>query len=185
MYKDEVRSLKQKFEQVISKLKEEFGNIRTGQASTGLVENIAVTYYGSQAPLKQMATITINGPSQIVIIPWDKNSLGDIELAIRNSDSGLAPINDGHAVRVALPPMTEERRDQLIKSIHSKGEEARVALRTLRGEVWEKAKKQEKAGELTEDDRYGAEKELNEIIADYNKRIEELSANKEKDLRAI
>lgn len=185
MYQNEIRSLKQKFEQIIVKLSEDFAGIRTGRASTGLVENIMVSYYGSTAPLKQMATISTPDAAQIVIQPWDKNSLGDIELAIRNSDINLSPSSDGNVVRIVLPPMTEDRREELIKNIHRKGEEARVALRSVRGETWDKVKRMEKDKELTEDDRYSAEKELNKIIEENNEKIESAIVEKEKEIRTV
>ena len=185
MYQQEIKSLRQKFEQITGRLSEDLATIRTGRASTSLVENIAVSYYGSTAPLKQMATLSTPDSSQIVIMPWDKSSLGDIELAIRNSDLNLSPINDGNAVRIVLPPMTQERRDELIRNIHRKGEEARVALRSVRQETWDKVKRMEKDKKITEDDRYAGEKELNELIDDYNQKIEEAIVNKEKELRAV
>lgn len=185
MYDKEIRDLKSKFEQIIEKLKEDFAGIRTGRASSGLVENIQVTYYGSTQPLKQMATLTVPDPAHIVVQPWDKNALGDIELAIRNSQSGLSPVNDGSVVRITLPSMTEEHRDELIRGISRKGEEARIALRSVRGESWDRIKKMEKSGEVTEDDRYAAEKELNDLINSYNQKISDTVADKEKDLRNI
>ncbi|MDH4358674.1 MAG: ribosome recycling factor [Candidatus Berkelbacteria bacterium] len=185
MYQQEIKTLKQKFDQIAGRLSEDLATVRTGRASTSLVENITVSYYGSTAPLKQMATLSTPDPSQIVIQPWDKNSLGDIELAIRNSDLNLSPVNDGNAVRVVLPPMTQERRDELIRNIHRKGEEARVALRSVRQDSWEKVKKMEKDKKITEDDRYAAEKELNELIDSYNQKVEEAIVNKEKELRSI
>ena len=185
MYQNELKNLKSKFEQIVEKLKEDFAGIRTGRASSGLVENISVSYYGSTAPLRQMATISTPDAAQIIIQPWDKNSLGDIELAIRNSDINLSPTNDGNVVRVSLPPMTEDRREELVHSIHRKGKEARVALRTVRGEVWEKIKRMEKDSELTEDDRYAAEKELNKIIEEFNNKIESVIVEKEKEIRTI
>lgn len=185
MYQQAIRDLKLKFEQIVLKLKENFAGIRTGRASTGLVENIMVSYYGATTPLKQMATLSTPDAAQIIIQPWDKNALGDIELAIRNSDLNLSPSNDGNIVRVSLPPMTEERREELVRNIHRKGEEGRIALRTVRGETWEKIKKLEKDSQITEDDRYAAEKELNDIIDEYNKKIETEVIGKEKELRAI
>lgn len=185
MYNSEIKNLKEKFNQVIDRLKEDFANIRTGRASTGLVENIMVTYYGQTTPLKQMATLTTPDATLIQIQPWDKNALGDIELAIRNSDIGLSPTNDGSNIRLALPPMTQERRDELVRAINKKGEEGRIALRNVRQETWEKIKKMEKNSELTEDDRYDAEKELNDLIDEYNKKIEEIIAEKEKQLRSV
>ena len=185
MYDKEIRELKGKFEQIIDKLQEDFAGIRTGRASSGLVENIQVSYYGSTTPLKQMATLTVPDPAHIVVQPWDKNALGDIELAIRNSQSGLSPVNDGNVIRINLPSMTEEHREELIKGISRKGEEARIALRSVRGETWDRIRKMEKGGEVTEDDRYAAEKELNDLINNYNQKISTVVTDKEKDLRSI
>jgi len=185
VYPEVIKKLKQDFEQIVERLAEDFANIRTGRASTGLVENIKVSYYGSVAPLKQMATLSTPDAAQIVIQPWDKNSLGDIELAIRNSQLNLSPVNDGNVVRIMLPPMTEERREELVRNISRKGEEGRIALRTVRQEAWEKIKKMEKNDEITEDDRYAAEKELNEVIDEFNKKIEETVKGKEAELRTV
>ncbi len=185
MYSDKIKELKTKFDQVILRLGEDFANIRTGRASAALVENIVVSYYGSSTPLKQMASIATPDASQIIIQPWDKNALGDIELAIKNSDLSLSPVNDGNVVRIVLPPMTQERREEIIKTLEKKGEEARVALRNVRGEIWEEIKRREKESKITEDDRYSAEKEINDIIDKYNKKVQELVDNKEREIRSI
>jgi ribosome recycling factor len=185
MYQTEMKILRQKFEQVIDKLKEDFKGIRTGRASSGLVENIIVSYYGQNTPLKQMANITTPDAALIQIQPWDKNSLGDIELAIRNSDLNLSPTNDGNVVRISLPPMTQERREELVRNISKKGEEARIALRNVRGETWEQIQKMQKSGSITEDDKYSAEEELNKTINDYNKIIETVLKEKETEIKSI
>lgn len=185
MYQTEMKIMKQKFEQVIAKLQDDFRGIRTGRASSGLVENIMVTYYGQSTPLKQMANITTPDASLISIQPWDKNSLGDIELAIRNSDLNLSPTNDGNVVRISLPPMTEERRVELIRSISKKAEEARIALRNVRQDAWDEIQKMQKSGTITEDDKYSAENEINKIISDFNKKVEETLNDKEKEIKSI
>lgn len=185
MYQARIKELKLKFDQVINKLDEDFQNIRTGRASASLVDNIMVTYYGTTAPLKQMASISIPDSSHIVIQPWDKNALGDIELAIRNSDLSLSPVNDGNVVRITLPPMTQERREEIVKTLEKKGEEARIALRNIRGEVWDDIKRMEKESKITEDDRYSAEEEINSIINDYNKRVQDVIDRKKKEVRAV
>ncbi|MFH1855013.1 MAG: ribosome recycling factor [bacterium] len=177
--------MKQKFEQVRNKLEEDFKSIRTGRASSGIVENIIVSYYGQNTPLKQMANIQTPDAAQIVIQPWDKNSLGDIELAIRNSDLNLSPVNDGQLIRISLPPMTEERRGELVRNISKKAEEARIALRNVRGEAWEEIQKLQKSGKITEDDKYSAEDEINKIIGEFNKQIEEIFLDKEKEIKSI
>ena len=185
MYEKEIGGLKKHFDDVIARLNEDFANVRTGRASASLIENIPVTYYGTTTPLKQMATLSVPDATQILVQPWDKESLGDIELAIKNSQVNLSSVNDGRTIRVQLPPMTQERREELIRLIHRKGEEGRIALRGSRQEIWDKIKRMEKDGSITEDDRYGAEKELNKLIEDYNKKIEDLVSNKERELRVV
>lgn len=185
MYKNLVKDLKNKADEVMGKLKEEFQNIHTGRASSALVENIEASYYGQKQVLKQMASITIPEANQILISPWDVNSLGDIENAIRNSELGFNPINNGKNIRISLPPLTQERREEFATLIIKLSEEAKVAIRNLREEVWKEVKKMEKSSELTEDDRYRAEDELNNIIKKYNDQIEEMSDKKKKDLKTV
>ncbi|OQA53007.1 MAG: Ribosome-recycling factor [candidate division WS2 bacterium ADurb.Bin280] len=185
MYQKMLDELKKKFEHIIERLSEDIATVRTGRSSSSLVDNISVTYYGSTMPLKQMAQVTTPDPSSIVIQPWDKGALNDIELAIRNSDLGLSPTNDGSFIRISLPPLTEERRNELIRNVSKKGEEGRIALRNIRGEVWDQIKKMEKKSEITQDDRYKAEEELNKIIDEYNRKIEAMIESKEKELKTI
>lgn len=176
------KTLNDRFAKIESILKEEFISLRTGRANASLVENIQVTYYGSQSPLKQMAQITTPDSSQISIQPWDKSSLADIELAIRNSGLNLNPVNDGSAIRVMLPPMTEDRRKELIKLVHAKAEEAKIAARNVRGEIWESVQNKEKAGELTQDDRDSSREELDKQIATFNDKLVSLSKEKEEEI---
>ncbi len=185
MYQKLIRELKPKIDEVLEKLADEFRQVRTGKANTSLVEGIKVEYYGTQTPLKQTAQISTPDASHIVITPWDKNALGDIELAIRNSDLGLSPVNDGKTVRINLPPMTEERRAELVKYIKSLSEEAKVIVRNLRGEGWNQVKDLEKQSKITEDDRYDAEKELNKIVDEANRKIEELFDKKKEEIMSI
>jgi ribosome recycling factor len=172
-------------QETVDKLSENFRQLRTGQASSALVENILVSYYGTKVPLKQMANISIPDPNSITIQPWDNNSLGDIEQALRNSEIGLNPINDGRLIRLNLPPMTAERREELVRILHQTAEECRIALRNLREEAWKQIKKLEEAKQITEDDRYLAEKELNKLIEEFNLKINELIEAKEKELRMV
>ncbi len=177
--------LRPKMDEVIQKLKEDLQTVRTGKASVALVDNIFVSYYGAQTPLKQMAQVNTPDANLIVIQPWDINSLGDIEIALRNADLGFGVTNDGRVVRISLPPMTEERRMEFIKLIHQKAEAVRITLRNLREEAWREVQRLEKAGSLTEDDRYQGEKDLNKLIEDFNKKIQELIEAKEKELKTI
>ena len=185
MFQKIINQLKPKMQEVIDKLGDTFRGIRTGRASSALVENIAVSYYGSKVPLKQMANITTPDASLIVIQPYDVNSLGDIELAIQNSDIGINPSSDGRAIRLSLPPMTAERREELVKMIHKTAEESRIVLRNLREEAWREVKQLESQKQITEDDRYQAEKELNKLIEDFNRKINDLIETKEKEIRTI
>lgn len=185
MYQSIINSIKPKMQEVISQLMEKFSTVRAGKANISLVENIQVSYYNTQTPLKQMASISTPSANMVVIQPWDKNSLGDIELAIRNSNLGFSPVNDGRTVRIVFPQLTEEKRQELAKYSKSLSEEAKVALRGLRGEVWQEIKNSEKAGKITEDDRYRAEEELNKTIEDFNTKIAELLERKEKEIMTI
>jgi len=180
-----LNKLRPKMEEVIGLLQDDLRSIRTGKASSSLVENIQVSYYGSQMPLKQTANITTPDATLIVVQPWDANALGDIEVAIRNANLGLGITNDGRVVRLVLPPMTEERRLDFIKIAHQKAESARIVLRNLRKESWEEVQKLEKAGSLTEDDRYRGEEELNKIIESFNKKIQDAVELKEKELKSF
>lgn len=185
MFQTIINRIRPKMEEILKKLEDEFRNIRTGRANTNLIENLKVSYYGTETPLKQMASLTTPTSSSILITPWDQSSLGDIEQAIGNSDLGLNPINDGRNIRINLPPLTEERRSELVKMIGKMAEETKVGLRIARQEAWEEVKKLEQASKITEDDRYRAEDELNKVIDDFNKKIEEMSEKKEAELMKI
>ena len=172
-------------DEVVGKMKEELSTIRTGKASSGLVDNIMVSYYGAQTPLKNMANVNTPEATLIVIQPWDVNSLGDIETALRNANLGVGVTNDGRVVRISLPPMTEERRKEFVKIVNQKAEASRIVLRNLREEAWKEILGLVKESVLTEDDRYRGEEMLNKEIADFNKKILELAEAKEKELMTM
>ena len=172
-------------DQAVGHLKEELATIRTGRANASLVDTLMVSYWGNLTPLKQMASVTVPDATSIVITPWDKQAMGDIEQAIRNSNLGLNPVNEGGQIRVVLPPLTEERRLEMVKTIHEKAETSKVALRTHRKEAWELVQKQVKSGELTEDDKYRYEEDLNKVIEGFNKQVDELVTQKEKEVKTI
>jgi ribosome recycling factor len=182
---DTMHDMKRQMQEVLDHVKTEFGAVRTGRASASLVDLLPVQYYGTTMPLKQLASIAIPEPTIILIQPWDPQSINDIELAIRNSSLGLSPVNEGTQLRIVLPPLTEERRNELVKTVHQKAEAGKVALRNIRKEVWDLVQKQVKSGELTEDDRYSYEEDLNKTIEQFNREIEGLVAEKEKELRTI
>ncbi len=176
---------KPKMEAGIEHFKDELRSIHTGRASSSLVDDVMVSYYGNSTPLKQVASVTTPDSNMISIQPWDKGVLGDIELAIRNANLGFNPINDGHQVRIVLPPLTEERRKEYVKTVGQKAEVVKITMRNARKEAWDKIQSSQKSGELTEDDKYRGEDRLNKLIDDYNKQIEELSKKKEKDIMTI
>lgn len=180
-----INKIKPQMNEVVDKLEDDLHTVRTGKASGSLIENIIVTYYGAPTPLKNMANISTPDAFLIVVQPWDQNSLGDIEAAIRNSDLGFGITNDGRVIRLTLPPLTEERRHEFIKLIHQKAESARIALRGLRQSAWEEVQKEKKSGDLTEDDLYDGEKDLNKLIDDRNDQIKDIIEAKEKELKTI
>jgi ribosome recycling factor len=183
---DEVmKTTKPKMTTCLNNLKDDLKKIRTGRANPEILDSIKVSYYGVLSPLREMASITVPEPTVIAVKPWDRNSLADIELALRNSDLGLSPVNDGVMIRLVLPPMTEDRRKEIVTSIKKMGEQAKVSIRTIRSEAWEKVQEAQKRKEITEDDRYRAEEELNKLITEMNKEIEKIVTEKESEIMRI
>ncbi len=180
-----LKDVEEKMEMVLLRLEEDLNKVRTGRAHSSLVESIKVSYYGSEVLIKELASISVPEPSLIQLSPFDKNSIGDIEVAIRNSDLGLTPTNDGNFIRINLPALTEERRIELSKKVKMIGEETKVALRNIRKDTWSEAQKEEKVGKVTEDDKYQIEKELNDLIERMNKKIGELVEAKENEVMKL
>jgi ribosome recycling factor len=180
-----LRATKQAMEKIVTALSEQLKGLHVGRASSAMVEDIIVDYYDSSLPMKQVGSITIPEANQIVITPWDKGAFGSIESAIRESDLGINPVNDGQAVRLILPPLTEERRRDLVKVVGKMTEEARIVLRNERHSAWEAIQGAQKAGDLTEDDRERGRKELDKLIEEMNGRVSAVSNEKEKQLLAI
>jgi len=185
MYQEIIQEKKEAFEKTVEHFKEELGQLRTGRASTSLVENLMVDYYGTKSPLKQVASISIPEPRQIVVSPWDKGTLVNIEAAVRESQLNLNPVNDGQVLRITIPPLNEERRKELVKILNQKAEDARVAVRRIREELWDKMQEMEKKGEMSEDDKFSGKDSLQEKIDEYNKKIEEVRAKKEEEIMTV
>lgn len=177
-----ITKIKPDFEKIINRLKEELVKIRSGQANLNLLEDIPVDYYGTKAPLKQTASVSLVGPRMIVISPWDKDSLIDIEKAINSANLGFSCHQDGEVVRITIPPLTEETRKDLIKIIHRKLEEARIAIRNLREEVREEIRKLEKEKKIAEDDKFRSQEELQKLVDEFNQKIKEIGESKEKEI---
>lgn len=185
MYRDLIIQKEKDFQKAIDFFSEEITQLRTGRASSALVENLTVDYYGSKSPLKQMASITIPEPRTILISPWDKSSLANIEKAIGESKLNLNPNNDGQSIRINIPALTEERRKELVKILNQKAEEARIAIRKIRENIWEAIQNLEKEGKIGEDDKFSGKEKLQEIVDKYNKKIEEVRENKENEIMTI
>lgn len=180
-----ITEIKPKMRSSIDNLISELQRIRTGRANAGILDAVFVPYYGSPAPIREMASVTVPESNVISIKPWDKNVLSDIESAIRNSDIGLAPINDGTQIRLVLPPMTEERRKEIVGQIKKLGENTKVSIRNIRGEAWTKVQQAVKSSDATEDDKYRAEEELNKITLEKNKEIDKIILEKEAEIMKI
>lgn len=185
MIRDILKETENRMSQTIVRLGEELKKVRVGRAQSGLVEDITVSYYDTETPLKELASITTPEAHLIQIKPFDRNSIGDIELAIRNADLGINPTNDGNFVRIVLPPMTEERRTELAKQIKRIGEETKVSLRNIRGESWAKIQNLIKNNQATEDDKYQSQEDLNKLIEKENSHVDKIISEKESEILKI
>ncbi len=178
-------NLKQDLEEVLEKYQQELKSVRTGRANPHIVEDLVIDYFGTPTPIKQTANVSASDARTIVIAPWNKDSLVDIEKAINESELGINPINDGEVVRLSFPPLTEERRVELTKIVGQKSEEARIKVRKLREKIREEIQREEKDGKISEDDKIKKEKDLQKIIDEYNEKIEEIHKKKEEELMTV
>jgi len=170
---------------VIAYLKEELAAIHTGRASVNLISEVPVMAYGNKTPLKQIANITVTDPKSMAVQPWDKGNLVQIENALREASLGFGVVNSGDAIRVNIPELTEERRNEYVKIVKAKAEEAKVSVRNVRHDVWENIKKAKTASEISEDELYRRESEINKFVENQNKEIEEIVAAKEQELKEV
>jgi ribosome recycling factor len=180
-----ISKAKPEMEKALERLKEEIGKLRTGRANPSMVENLPVDYYGGKSPLKQVASITIPEPRLIVIQPWNKDNLIDIEKAISEAGLGLNPTNDGQVIRIAIPQLNEERRTDLVKVLGKYAEAARVSVRQAREAAWDELQEQVKSGKLGEDDKFRGKEQLQKLVDEYNREIEEIRGRKEKEIMEI
>ena len=172
-----------KMKRTVETLREDFIKIRTGRASTGLLDHIMVEYYGTPTPINQVAQIGVADARTLTVQPWEKSMVAPVEKAIRSSDLGLNPATSGMLIRVPLPPLTEERRRELTKFVRHLGEEAKVAIRNLRRDANEQVKKLTKAKEISEDDESRAEKDIQKLTDNFVANIDQCVAEKEKSAR--
>jgi len=175
----------EKMDKAISVLKEELGSIRTGRATPALLSRIVVDYYGTQVPIQQLASFSVPEPRTLMIQPYDKNAVAAMEKAIMASDVGITPSSDGNVIRLSFPPLTEERRKELIKVVHQRGEEGRVAVRNVRRHSKEELERLQRAGTISEDDLARSEKELQKLTDHHVAEIDEIVAHKERELKEI
>ncbi len=175
----------EKMDKTINALLNEYSTIRAGRANPAVLDRIMVEYYGTPTPINQMAAISVPEPRTIMIAPWDKNSLRDIEKAILMSDLGLNPQNDGSTLRLNFPPLTEERRKELVKGVYKYAEDSKVAIRSIRRDSLEKLKDMKKKSEITEDDFKNAEKKMQDLTDKFCKEIDTISAKKDKEIMEI
>ena len=185
MVKDVLSELEKKMDVSVEHFRKDLSRLRTGQANIGIFEDIRIDYYGTQTPVNQVANLGIPDPTLITIQPWDPSFLEAIEKAIRSADLGLNPINDGKMLKVPIPPLDEERRQEIAKHIRKMMEDEKTALRVMRREAKEKIEALEKNKEITEDDRYWGYDKIQEVTDAHTKKIEELSASKEKEILEI
>ena len=175
----------EKMTKTISALKTEFASIRAGRASAAVLDKIRVDYYGTPTPVNQLAAVSVAEARILTIQPWDKSVLGGIEKAILASDIGINPQNDGTVIRLTFPPLTEDRRKEIVKTIHSTAEDSKVAIRSIRRDCMDKLKKMEKASEITEDDLKDGEKQIQDKTDKFVKEIDAIAADKEKEVMEI
>lgn len=174
--------LTEKMEKTLTALKDEYATFRTGRANASILNKIKVDYYGTQSPLTQVATISVPDPKQIIITPFDKSALNEINKAIQKSDIGINPQLDGNIIRLNVPPLTGERRQELVKVVKKKSEEYKIAVRNHRRDILENIKKHKNDADITEDDFKKANDKIQKITDQYIVKIDEVTESKNKDI---
>ncbi len=185
MTSEVINSSEDKLKKSLDALKKDYGTLRAGRATPSLLDKVMVDYYGTPTPVNQMANVTIPEPRIIMIKPYDKGSLKEIEKAIQKSDLGLNPNSDGVAIRLTIPQPTQERRKELVKVVGKKAEEAKVAMRNIRRDANEAIKKLEKDKKITEDDRKDAQDKIQKLLDKYIKLVDSTKATKEKEVMEV
>ncbi len=183
--KSVIKNAESRMKKSVAALSSEFNSIRTGRASSALFDKIKVDYYGQPTPLSQVATVSVPEARLVVIQPWDKGLLNEIERAIQKSELSVNPNNDGKVLRINIPPLTEERRKELVKVAKNVAEQSRVAIRNIRRDANDELKKMEKSSDITEDEAKRGEDEIQKLTDTYVKEINALLAEKEKEIMEI
>ena len=180
-----LKNMEDRMQKSIEVFRKELTTIRTGRATPAILDKIQVESYGSQMPINQIANVSVPDARTIVVQPWDKTIIGSVEKAILKSDIGIHPVNDGNAIRLAIPPLTEERRKDLVKVVKKKAEEGKVSLRNIRRDVNEDLKKLEKAGTASEDEIRKTLEKVQKLTDRYIKDFDDVAARKEKEIMEI
>lgn len=180
-----INDFKKDFQQVVEFLKNDITQLRTGRASTAMVEDILVEAYGTHQPLKATASITVTDAKTLAIEPWDKGLLQAVEKGIRDSGIGVNPVNDGRIIRVILPELTSDRRTELVKVLHQKLEHARISIRKVREEVREMIASEEKDKSISEDDKFRLQEDLEKMVKSFNEEIQKVGDSKEKEITTV
>jgi len=185
MYQEILEEAAMKMELSMEATAQEMASIRTGRATPALLDKIRVDYFGSKLPINQVATVTAPEPRLLVISPWDRSALVEIDRALSSSDLGLVPQSDGEVIRLPIPQLTEERRQEMAKLVGKKAEEGKVAIRNIRREANDQLRKLEKASEISEDDSRRAQEQVQESTDEFIEKVEELRKAKEQELMEI
>lgn len=176
------KETEERMKKSLEALRHDLQSVRTGRATPALLDGIRVDYYGSPVPLKQIATVSAPEPRLLVVQPYDKSSLGDVEKAIQKADLGLNPGNDGQIIRIPIPPLTDERRQELVRKVKKTGEEYKVSIRNIRRDSNEELKSLEKSKEASEDEMHRGQSEVQKLTDSYIEKIDELLSTKEKEI---
>jgi len=185
MIEEIIKEAGQRMEKTLISSQDEMGKVRTGRANLSLLDSVRVNYYGSMVPLKQVANLGVPEPRLITIQPWDRSMLGEIEKAVLKADLGITPNNDGNVIRLPIPPLTEERRKDLVRLVHHLGEEGRIAIRNIRRDSLDILKKAQRDHKISEDEEYNAGIDIQELTDDYVKKIDESVQAKENEVMEV
>ena len=183
--KDILSDCESRMHKAVENVRNELAKIRTGRATTGLLDTVKVEVYGSEVPINQVANLSVSDAHTLTVQVWDKGTMGAVEKAIRNANLGLNPMNDGSVIRVPMPPLTEERRKEIVKLVKKFGEEGKIAVRNIRRDAMEHLKKAEKAEHVREDDRKRGEDEVQKKTDHHIEELDNLVAQKEKEVMAV
>ncbi len=185
MGNDVIKDAKERMQKAIDALTRELAKLRAGRANPAMLDRIMVEYYGTETPLNQLATISVPEPRLLTVQPFDKSSINDIERAIQKADLGLTPSNDGNIIRIPIPPLTEERRKELVKIVKRSVEDAKVAIRNVRRDANDECKKREKNNEITEDELHRLIDEIQKVTDSFIAQADQIAENKEKEIMEV